>query len=207
MDNTIKIIPAEVYFMPVALEVCDLSKSFYKKDAERAKALGIDGYEDGTPLVEVVISTPGAEDSSWNNDGLPKELDSLFTFYNCGADGEIIHRGPRYIPASFAAKLCKFDEVETSVAPEIKIAWRLNDYQGLKGDSKAKDVLNINLSYTIRQEKEYLAGADLKKDDTKRNIAKNLVVFLKLAGAAEEASEWEAKIRDAEEVKTEYAFV
>ena len=205
-NTEIQTFNAEVYFMPVAMEIADLSKSFYKQDADRAEALGIDGYEDGAPLVEVVISTPGMEDNSWYNDRLPKELEAYFAFYNYVKDPNSAYRGPRYVPASFAAQLCKFDGVETSVAPEVKIAWKCSDYQGLKGDNRAKDILNINLSYTIKQLKNNLADADLK-DKIYRDRAKHLVTFLKLAGAADEAYEWEAAVREVEEVKTEYSFV
>ena len=65
---------------------------------------------------------------------------------------------------------------------------------------------SLALLSPLRQIKNNLENADLK-DKVYRDRAKHLVTFLKLAGAADEAYEWEAAIREVEEVKTEYSFV
>lgn len=192
---------AEVYFMPVNFEVSNDEFSFSKRDAARASQLGIKGYTtNGTPIAEVVIWTPGNQDDSWS-DAVPNDLANTFN-----PAGDTTIRAPRYVPVSFVKDLVQNEEVRTVTGSGTTIIWRCADYQGLRGDARPKDVLNLNLSATINTLKKILDNANYKSKDVRRH-ASQLVMFLRIAGATDEAQEYQNKINDAEEIKTEYAFV
>ena len=196
-----KTFKAEVYFMPVRFEVSNDAFSFSKRDAARASQLGIKGYTtNGTPIAEVVIWTPGNQDDSWS-DAVPEDLAKTF---NPCEDTTI--RAPRYVPVSFVKDLVLNDEVRTVTGSGATIIWRCADYQGLRGDARPEDVLNLNLSATINTLKRILDGANYKSKDVRRH-ASQLVMFLRMAGATDEAQEYQNKINEAEAVKTEYRFV
>ncbi len=194
---------ATIYIMPVALQCADFSNSFYRADADRAKLLGITEYTDGTPLCEVLFENPG-EDSSWYNGDMPKYLQAILA-----GDNKHTVRAPNYVPARWVRDLILFDGIELHPNENCVIRLKLNSYQGIKGDSSAKLVLNQNLTAEINNKRKY-AGEAKEKSDKKgfAKHARHLAALLDLAGCKTEADQWRAEANKAlEEKMPEYCMV
>lgn len=194
---------ATVYIMPVALQVADFSNSFYRADADRARLLGITEYQDGVPLCEILFENPG-EDSSWYNGDMPKHLQAIL-----GGTNEHTVRAPNYVPARWVRDLILFNGIELHPNEHCVIRLKLNSYQGIKGDSSAKLVLNQNLTAEIYNKKKY-AGEAKEKNDKKEfaKQAKHLAALLDLAGRTTEAAQWRTEANKAlEEKMPEYCMV
>ena len=196
---------SNIYIMPVPLEVADMSVSFYRADAARAKLLGITGYEDGVPLCEVIFQDPEDDDTSWYNGDMPKYLQACL-----GADDDHSVKAPRYVPASFVRDLILFDGVQLHTVNEnVKVAVKLNSYQGSRGDSSARFVLNCNLTAAIKVWMK--TTEEWQKKGDKREFAKHargLAALLDLAGKKEDAAEWRKKATEAlTETMPEYCMV
>lgn len=196
---------ANLYIMPIPLEIADMSVSFYQKDASRAKLLGITGYEDGSPLCEVVFQSPEDDNTSWYNGDMPGYLQACL-----GADDDHNVAAPRYVPASFVRDLILFDGVQLHTVNEaVKIDVKLNSYQGSRGDSSARYVLNCNLTAAVKVWTK--ATEEGQKKGDKREFAKHargLATLLELAGRKEEAEGWRQKATEAlTEIMPEYCMV
>lgn len=195
---------ANIYIQPVQLEIADFKNSFTRVDAARAKLLGITEYDDGAVLCEVLFQNPGDDNSSWYNCDMPQMLQAIL-----GANEDHSISAPRYIPVRWVRDMILFSGIELHPNEHCTIRLKLNEYQGFKGDSSAKLVLNQNLTAAVLDGIKAAEEAEKKSD--KREFArraKRVATFLELSGRKTEAEGWRQKAEKAlEEKMPEYCMI